>query len=429
MALDTHVSQKAKERDVLEYPVPAMKYVVVLPDGVADVPIEALGGKTPLEVAKHPHMDWIAREGMTGWARTIPPGFPPGSDVGCMSVFGYDPRTYHTGRAPLEAAAQGITLTPTEVAFRCNTVTVEDGCLADYSAGHIESAESAELIKSVNEQLGRNGIRFVHGVSYRHLAIVDVNQWSLSPEALVRTTCTPPHDISGKPIASYRPTGDGAIRLQRVMDQSVGLLAAHPVNRRRREAGKRPATMLWLWGQGRSTTAPSFQAVYGLKGGCISAVDIVRGLGRVVGLDIIPVPGITGYFDTNYQGKAEYALNALQDHDFVLIHIEATDEAGHMGDVHKKIQAIEDTDRLLVGTLLDGLRARYEPFAVLVVPDHPTNTMLKTHIAEPVPFACYATGGQSDGVTAYHEVAIKASTRMLDEGFTLMSMFLGAGNG
>ncbi len=397
-----------------------MKYIVILPDGVADVPIKELGNKTPLEVAKHPNMDWIAREGITGWSHTIPAGLKPGSDVGCMSVFGYNPRKHYTGRAPLEAAARGIRLKASEVAFRCNTVAVEDGVMRDYSAGHIESADSAELIKTVNERLGKNGVRFYPGVSYRHLAVI-------AGEEYAHIQCTPPHDISGKPIEPHLPIGPGAEVVRQLMDDSVGLLKAHPVNQRRVREGKKPATMLWFWGQGTAAKFPPFRTEYGLRGACISAVDIVRGLGTLVGFDIIQVPGMTGYFDTNYKGKAEYALKALDDHDLVLIHIEPTDEAGHMGDVQKKIQAIEDTDRLVVGTLLEGLKRRGEPFAGMVVPDHPTSTVLKTHIAEPVPFAIYATGGAKDGASAYHETAVKGSTKRFEEGFQLMSFFLAQG--
>ena len=401
-----------------------MKYVIVLPDGVADVPIKELGNKTPLEVAKHPHMDWIAREGITGLARTIPDGLPPGSDVGCMSVFGYDPRTHHTGRAPLEAAAQGIFLKPGQVAFRCNTLTVERGIMLDHSADHITSAESHQLIAAIGERLGDDGIHYYPGVSYRHLAVVTSGQWSVTSEELATTRCTPPHDILGQPIEAHLPQGPGAEQLRRHMEQSVGILRDHPVNAQRVAKGKRPATMTWFWGQGTATQLPPFQQTYGLRGACISAVDIVRGLGRLVGFDIIQVPGITGYFDTNYKGKAEYTLKALDDHDFVLVHIESTDEAGHMGDVQKKIQAIEETDRLVVGTLLEGLKRRGEPFAILVVPDHPTSTALKTHIAEPVPFAVYQTNGPKDGVMAYHESAVRASTIRFEQGFHMMRYFI-----
>ena len=406
-----------------------MKYIIILPDGVADVPIKELGNKTPLEVAKHPNMDWVAREGMTGWAHTIPSGFKPGSDVGCMSVFGYDPRKYYTGRAPLEAAAQGISLKPSDIVFRCNTVTVQHGIMADYSAGHIESAESKQIIQSIDQRFEKDGIKFYPGVSYRHLAVVDTNAWHINVQDLTQeaTQCTPPHDISGKTTTPFLPTGPGAEKLKLIMMGSGDVCEVHPVNQQREQQGKLPVTQLWFWGQGTAAKFPSFKSQYGLRGACISAVDIVRGLGTLVGFDIIPVPGITGYFDTNYKGKAEYALKALDDHDLVLIHVEPTDEAGHMGDAQKKIQAIEDTDRLVVGTVLEGLKRRGEPYAVLIVCDHPTSTVLKTHIAEPVPFALYATGGPKDAVTSYSESAVKGAKQEFTEGFQLMSFFLGQG--
>ena len=395
-----------------------MKYIVVLPDGVADVPIKELGNKTPLEVAKHPNIDWIAREGITGLSHTIPQGFPPGSDVGCMSVFGYDPKKYYTGRAPLEAAAQGIKLGPEDVAFRCNTVEAVDGILKDYSAGHIESEDSRELIKAADQRLSKHGFRFYPGVMYRHLAVISGKQYA-------QATCTPAHDLTGKPFVW--PTGPGAELLKTVMQESVQLLKEHPVNQRRIKAGKAPGNMLWFWGQGTAAQFPPFGQQYGLHGSCISAVDIVRGLATLVGFDIIKVPGITGYFDTNYKGKAEYALKALDDHDFTLVHIESTDEAGHMGDVQKKIQAIEDTDRLGVGTLLEGLKQRGEPFAIMVVPDPPTSVALKTHISDPVPFAICATNGPKDNVTTYNESAVKQPTKRFEDGYQLMSYFLSLG--
>ncbi len=404
-----------------------MKYVLVLPDGVSDVPIPALGDKTPLEVAKHPNMDAIAAWGITGWSRTIPAGFAPGSDVGCMSVFGYDPRTYYTGRAPLEAAAQGIALGEGDVAFRCNTVTVERDVMVDYSAGHIETPDSAELIKALDAQLGGNGRRFYSGVSYRHLLVVRSAECGVRSEELANTKCVPPHDISGKLASPHLPSGPGAEMLKKLMCESAGIFKEHPIVKRRQAEGKRVPTQVWFWGQGTAATFTPFREQYGLRGACISAVDIVRGLGKLVGFDIIKVPGITGYFDTNYAGKAAYALKALDDHDFVLVHIEATDEAGHMGDAQKKIQAIEDTDRLVVGPLLEGLRQRGESFAILVVCDHPTSTILKTHIAEPVPFALYATGGPKDAVTAYNESAVKGSSKRFEQGFELMRFFLQQG--
>ncbi len=398
-----------------------MKYVVVLPDGVADVPVQALGGKTPLEVAKHPHMDWIAREGTTGWAHTIPSGFPPGSDVGCMSVFGYDPRKYHTGRAPIEAAAQGITLKPNQVAFRCNTLTVENGVMADHSADHIPTEESRQLIQAISERLGGNGVRYYPGVSYRHLTVVDGQEYA-------KTECTPPHDILGKRIEEHLPKGAGSELLRRHMEQSVAILKEHPVNQRRVNAGKRPATMAWFWGQGTAVAVPSFQQAYGKRAACISAVDIVRGIGTLAGMEILQVPGITGYFDTNYEGKADHALKALEEGcDLVVVHIESTDEAGHMGDAQKKIQAIEDVDRRVVGRLLEGLKRRGEPYAILIVPDHPTSVAIRTHLAEPVPFALYAVGGSKAGAVAYNESAVKGSSKRFEEGFQLMSFFLNQG--
>ena len=398
-----------------------MKYVVVLPDGVADVPLKELSGKTPLEVALHPNMDWVVREGIAGWNHTIPAGFPPGSDVGCMSVFGYDPRAYHTGRAPLEAAAQGIRLELGEVAFRCNTLTVEDGTMVDHSADHITTEESARLIQTMSERLARPGVRFHAGVSYRHLMIVAGAEFA-------KTVCTPPHDILGQPIAPHLPTGPGAEALRKLMEASVPLLRDHPVNQHRRQAGQRPATMLWFWGQGTAVQFPSFGTLHGLRAACISAVDIVRGIGRLAGFDILAVPGITGYFDTDYRGKAEHALKALEEgYDLVLVHIESTDEAGHMGDAALKIKAIEDVDRLVVGLLLEGLHRRGEPFAVLITPDHPTSTPLRTHIAEPVPFACYAVNGPRGNVTAYHEAAVRASSKRFTDGYQLMSFFLQQG--
>lgn len=398
-----------------------MKYIIILPDGVSDIPIEELGNKTPLEVARHPNMDRIAREGVAGLTATIPSGFKPGSDVGCMSVFGYDPRKYYTGRAPLEAAAQAITLKEGDVAFRCNTVFIKDGIMADYSAGHIESADSHELINTVNEKLGaKYNVRFHAGVGYRHLMVI-------SGTGYAKTDTTPAHDVSDKPIEPHLLKGEGSELLGKLLCEAAGILKDHPINQRRLENGKSPANQLWLWGQGTATSFPSFQKEYGLRAGCISAVDIVRGLGTLTGFDIIKVPGITGYFDTDYKAKAEYALSALHDHDLVLIHVEPTDEAGHMGDIQKKIQAIEDTDRLVVGTVLEGLEKRNEPYAVMVVPDHATSTKLKTHISDPVPFAIFTPNGPKNEVQAYNETAVQQSSKRFEEGFHLMSFLLEQG--
>jgi 2,3-bisphosphoglycerate-independent phosphoglycerate mutase len=394
-----------------------MKYILVLPDGVSDVPVKELGGKTPLEVAKHPNLDWIAQQGITGWAHTIPSGFPPGSDVGCMSVFGYDPRKYHTGRAPLEAAAQGIVLKPGQVAFRCNTLTVENSTMMDHSADHITSEESHQLIAAIGKRLNGNGVTYYPGVSYRHLMVVEGAEYA-------KTQCTPPHDILGKPYAEHLPSGPGAETLRRHMEEAAAIFKEHPVNQARIQQGKRPATMTWFWGQGTAVSFPPFQQAYGKKAACISAVDIVRGIGRLAGMAILKVPGITGYFDTNYEGKADYALKALDEgFDLVVVHIESTDEAGHMGDVQKKIQAIEDVDRRVVSRLLQGLK-QHPAYGILVVPDHPTSVAIRTHLADPVPFAMYATGVARAGSTGYAETAVKASTKRFEQGYELMSWFL-----
>ena len=293
--------------------------------------------------------------------------------------------------------------------------------MVDHSADHITTEEAAQLIETLRGRLEGDGVRFHPGVSYRHLTIVD-------GEAFAQTRCTPPHDILGQPIAGHLPGGPGAERLRQLMEASVAVLRDHPVNRARRQAGKRPANMLWFWGQGTAVAFPAFQSLYGRRGACISAVDIVRGIARLAGMEVLQVPGITGYFDTNYRGKAEHALRALEEgRDLVVIHVESTDEAGHMGDAAKKVQAIEDVDRQVVGPVLEGLRRGGGPFAVLVTPDHPTSTAARTHIAEPVPFALYATDGPRDGAPAYSEPAVRNAGTRFEQGFELMGFFLSPG--
>ena len=317
-----------------------MKYIILQGDGMADYPLEILGERTPLEAAKTPNMDWLASRGVFGLAHVIPRGFPPGSDVGNMSIMGYDPAVYHTGRSPLEAASMGVHLGPKDIAFRCNLVTLGGGgadtYMEDFTAGHITSEESAEIIQTLARQLAGDGIEFFAGVSYRHLMV-----WRGGKEKM---TTTPPHDITDKKIASYLPTGDGADRLLQVMEASKPILADHEVNKKRRAQGCKPATSIWLWGQGRAPVLPPLTKRFGIRGGVISAVDIIHGLGVYAGLERIDVPGITGFLDTNYLGKGEYGVRSLEKNDLVFIHVEAIDEAGHMGDVQKKIQAIEDFD-------------------------------------------------------------------------------------
>jgi 2,3-bisphosphoglycerate-independent phosphoglycerate mutase len=399
-----------------------MKYCVLLADGASDHPCEELGGRTPLEAADIPSMDAIAKNGITGALHTIPEGMPPGSDVGNLSVFGYDPKTSYTGRSPLEAAAMGVALAPEDVAFRCNLVTlvVEEETLVmeDYSAGHISSEEAKELIATLAREIGDKVFRFYPGVSYRHLLV-----WHKGLDGMV---LTPPHDISDQPVAPYMPTGEGAVLLMELMSEARSLLRAHPVNKGREERGERAANSIWLWGQGRAPRLESFAERYGVEGAVISAVDLVKGIGLLAGLEFVDVPGATGYFDTNYRGKADYALEALRDKDFVYVHVEAFDEAGHLGDANKKIQALEDFDRELVTPLLEGLEA-LGPFRVLLCPDHSTPVAVKTHVAEPVPYALWDSARPGDAVERYTEACRQEGSRHFPVGHTLMDYFLGQG--
>ena len=366
---------------------------------MADYPLDSLGGKTPLEAARTPNMDWLASRGVFGVAHVIPKGFPPGSDVGNMSIMGYDPALYHTGRSPLEAASMGVTLGSKDIAFRCNLVTVGGSgggrFMEDFTAGHISTEEAAEIIHDIGRALGGDGIEFFPGVSYRHLMV-----WRNGQEKM---NTTPPHDITDQKIAAYLPRGDGADRLLKLMRASEPMLADHPVNKRRQEQGQRQATTIWLWGQGKAPALPTLMERFGIKGGVISAVDIINGLGVYAGLERIMVPGITGFLDTNYRGKGEYGVKSLERNDFVFIHVEAIDEAGHMGDVEKKIQALEDFDEKVVGTVLKGMAHRKD-WRVLLMPDHPTAIVLKTHVAEPVPFVLYSPDDpRHNGAVGYNE--------------------------
>ena len=393
------------------------KYLLVVPDGVADLPLPALGNKTPLEMALTPHMDRLVRQGKLGRVQTVPKELPSGSDVACMSLLGYDPRRYYTGRAPLEAVSQGILLEENQVVFRCNLVTVQQGKMQDYSAGHISSEEAKAIIDTLQQKLGSGRFHFYSGVQYRHLLLT---------EGYREVQCTPPHDIAGKEIAPYLPQGDGAGDLKELMERSAQILTHHPINQKRAKEGKAPATQIWLWGQGTRPAMPSFETQYRLSGSVISAVDLVRGVGASVGLEVLDVAGATGYFDTNYRGKAEAALATLSKKDFVFVHVEATDEAGHMGDVRLKIKAIEDFDRLLVGTLLEGI-ARFKEVSILLLPDHATSTAIRTHTHDAVPFVVCGTGVAANGFSAYNETEAAQSGLWIGEGFTLMKRFLERG--
>ena len=400
-----------------------MKYAILQGDGMADYPLECLGGKTPLEAAATPHMDWLASRGIFGLARTIPDGFPPGSDVGNMSILGYDPTLYHTGRSPLEAASMGVSLAPEDIAFRCNLVTLrKDGnrsVMEDFAAGHISSEEAAEIVCDLNRHLGGNGVEFHPGVSYRHLMV-----WRGGKETM---KTTPPHDITDQEIGPYLPEGDGAEVLGKLMAESEAFLARHPVNRKRHERGERTATSIWLWGQGKAPKMPSLNERFGIQGGVISAVDIINGLGVYAGLERIRVPGITGFFDTNFKGKAEYGLSALEERDLIFIHVEAPDEAGHMGDVGKKIKAIEDFDEKVVGTLIRGMD-RWPAWKLLLLPDHPTPIALRTHVSDPVPFVLFSsTEGEGPKALGFNESDAKRSGVIVEKAFTLMEALLRGG--
>ena len=378
-----------------------MKYAVLIGDGMADFPIDEFGGKTVLQKANTPNMDYITKNGRAGLARTVPDGMPPGSDVANMSILGYDPKKYYSGRAPLEAASMGVPLEDGDVAFRCNLITITDGIIADYSAGHITSEEAKTLIEAVDSRIGTEKIRFYPGLSYRHLMVA-------SGDVGIDAECTPPHDVIGEAKSEYMPKGKDSELLCELTDASRTILEKHPVNSERVKAGKNPANYIWLWGQGYAPSFTGFEELYGLTGSIISAVDLLKGIGIYAGLDVIDVPGATGYLDTNYSGKAEYALESLKDHDFVFVHVEAPDEAGHMGDVDAKIQAIEDFDKLVVGRILEYARESDEDFTILVLPDHPTPISLKTHTSDPVPFAIYSTADKDpDGAAAFDEGSAK----------------------
>lgn len=400
-----------------------MKYVVLQGDGMADWPVAELGNKTPLEYARTPNMDRIAAQGLLGLTHTIPDGYPPGSDVGTMSLLGYDPRRYHTGRSPIEAASMGVELGPEDIAFRCNLVTLGTGSqgeeiMVDFAADHISSPEAAELIQAINSELGGDDLTFYPGVSYRHLMV-----WHNGKE---RMQTTPPHDITGQPTAGYFPEGDGGERLRALMERSRTILAAHPVNTHRRESGHKPASSIWLWGQGRRPAVPTLHERFGLSGSVISAVDLVRGLGVLAGLEVINVPGATGFLDTNYLGKAQYGLAALRSKDFLFLHVEATDEAGHMGSADKKVQALEDFDAKVVGTILDGIRD-FPDWRILLMPDHATPVAIKTHAPDPVPFAILSSADVKNGQekpVRYNESSARATGVVVSEAWTIMERFI-----
>ena len=397
-----------------------MKILVLLGDGMSDEPCAELDGKTPLQAAHTPNMDRLAQAGLVGLAHTVPDGLPPGSDVANLSVFGYDPRSCYTGRSPLEAISMGVELGPDDVAFRMNLVTMtpHNGkiYMEDFSAGHIGSEESHKLVATLQQELGNEQFEFHAGVGYRHLLV-----WRHGKDGM---TATPPHDISGKKVLEYLPKGDGAEELINLMNSSQMVLHNHPVNKQREEREELPATSIWLWGHGKSPVLEPYKEKFGLSGAVISAVDLMKGIGLSAGLEVINVPGATGYIDTNYKGKAEAALEALERLDFVYVHVEAPDEASNSGNLQDKIKAIEDFDQLVVGTILDAAD-RFGDLRIICCPDHPTPVRLKTHTSDPVPFIIYRHADkQGNGATGYDELQAKATTLVLDEGYMLMERVL-----
>ena len=400
-----------------------MKYVVIIGDGMADMPMPELGGKTPLQKAHAPNMDKLAREGRIGRVRTVPKGMHPGSDVANLSILGYGPREYYSGRAPLEAASIGIELAAGAVAFRCNLVTLKfnkdrtRAIMEDYSSGHITTPEARELIMEIDRTLGSEKIRFYPGTSYRHLMV-----WA---DGSVDIECVPPHDILGKEIMDYLPVGAGEQVIRNLMQESVGILDRHPVNLERTKEGKNPGNSIWFWGQGRRPEMPKFYEKYALTGALVSAVDLTKGLGIYAGFGILEVPGVTGWLDTNYEGKAEATLEALKKVDFVYLHVESPDEAGHSGNYENKLKAIEDFDKLVVGNVMEGMK-RFAEYRILLLPDHPTPLAMRTHTDEPVPFALFDSRVKRENKDVVYDESINERNDILvfEEGHKLMDYFI-----
>ncbi|MBN2375261.1 MAG: cofactor-independent phosphoglycerate mutase [Sedimentisphaerales bacterium] len=393
-----------------------MKYAIVIMDGGADEPLAVLGGQSPFEKAKIVNTDWISQHGRLGMVRTVPDGFAPGSDVALMSVLGYDPKAYYRGRAPLEAAAQEIALTEQDWIFRCNLVTIADGKMMDYSAGHIESVQAAKLIEDLNEQLGSEELEFYAGVSYRHLMVNRSGE-----EFSVETV--PPHDIADEPVAKYLPRGKQGKKLVAIMERAAEILADHEVNKIRGELGENQATNIWLWGQGKRPQLDNFREKFGVQAAVITAVDLLRGLGKLTGMQLIEVEGATGYLDTNYGGKCEAAIAALAENDLVVVHVEAPDEAAHGALVAEKVQAIERIDTHIVGPLLKFLQSQKQ-WRMMVLPDHPTPIRTRAHSEKPVPFALAGSGIINPSGMDFNEDNGKASGLKIEHGCDLMEYFL-----
>jgi 2,3-bisphosphoglycerate-independent phosphoglycerate mutase len=399
-----------------------MKYAIIIPDGCADEPQPSLGGRTPLQAANLPNMDRAARLGIVGRANNVPHPLTPASDVATLSLFGYDPLAVYTGRAPLETVAMGLKLGPTDWAIRCNLVTVKDGLMHDFTAGHIHNADGARLMATIQEKLGGGPLEFHAGVQYRNILIYRPDEQP-APFA-VETKTQPPHDIPDKPAADHLPKGPGADLLIDLMERSKPIFADHPVNKERIARGEKPATQIWLWGQGRAPSVTSFAREYGPRGSIVSAVDLVRGTGMLIGWQRIDSPGATGYLDTDYASKGRTGIAALKDHDLVCVHVEAPDEASHEGRTDEKIKALERIDEHIVGPLLEEL-PKHGEWRILVSPDHRTPLRTRAHAYGAVPFVVAGTGIPAKGQTSYDEVVAAESDVEFDPGWKLMRWFLG----
>lgn len=401
-----------------------MKYVVVLCDGMADYPVPALGGKTPMMVAKKPHIDALAAKAEVGLVRTVAPGLKPGSDVANMSVLGFDPHRFYTGRSPLEAASIGIDMKDSDVSLRTNLVTLSDKgepfadkVIEDYCADDISTGEARQLIEAVQAAFGGGEYDFYTGVSYRHCLIWHGGTTELG-------NMTPPHDITGKVIGPHLSTAETARPLLEMMEKSFDLLKDHPVNKARVAAGRRPANCIWLWGEGKRPALQPFEALYGIKGGMVSAVDLLKGIANCAGMEVAEVPGATGYIDTDFEGKAKAALDLLTRNDLVYVHFEAPDECGHRNEPENKVKAIEMIDSRVLPILEEGLE-QYEDYKILLLPDHPTPIVTRTHASDPVPYLLYQKSAPKTGVDTINEETAKATGIYMENGPAMMPHFLG----
>ncbi len=398
-----------------------MKYCITILDGMADYPLKEFNGKTCIEAVETPNIDYISSNGKLGLVNSIPDGFSPGSDVAAMSLLGYDPNLYYTGRAPIEAASLKIDLEGEITACRCNLVTVNNDILEDYSSGHITNEEANILISFLDEKLGTDVIKFHHGISYRHIM-------TYKSSAKLQTICKPPHDIMGESIKKNMPKGAGSELFIELMEESRKLLEEHEINKKRISEGKNPASMIWLWGQGRKPSMPEFYKTFGIKGAVISAVDLVNGLALIMNMDVIEVPGVTGNIDTDYDAKASYAIKALSDYDLIVVHIEAPDEMGHSGNAKEKAKSIEDIDKKIVGPILEHLKQSADNFRFLVLPDHYTPISIRTHTSEPVPFAMYGDSIKKEKGLKFTEENAKKTGLKINKGYELMDHFLRGNN-